>query len=1205
MDWCVKAWGIICALLTLSLAAQVARADSLRCPGALVGIDATKAPVPEAHEIASLWQDLADPGTAASAGPLGCSTGNTVGAGTFPPSLSTVNATVDPNVIPEGNYDAVLQPFQRGWILIGRGPTAGLEIVAVRGFGSWTVWWKLGLGAANSRYQNGVNRPGRDPPPHQPSTWGQVATWSHGGEVRYAPGSDWISLWHWQSDVEDPPGVVKYGKVQAMSPELPVGEARPFDAAARLSLAQLSIPSADEADIARRIGALIPDWLACYTHVGPDTVTDGEGDAAHAIIMARRTAPCPLTGKSPRDEVFAWLQQVTFRVDQQPGTTIDSCPTNNRKGELDVTLAGDMHLIMQYRSVLPTATVNHLKDVLKPYGGPPREDQYVTPDGTCLGYDVLETENHILLQESSRYLINAFRSGPNGKNRDWLLQFLRQLVRRDLYEYNALPYSRYQLRAILALRDYAPDAAVRDAATGVLDWLFAKAALADNGDRDHRPYRRRPEPKRYALADWWTVEGPTHFVVPGIAILAGPLQHVHQDLDVLELDAYGMDANGLVPQTDLADYPYLGAPIENYGVSFADFVDTKYRLPPAIASWISERYRNDEANRTTFVQAIRHASPVKDDPNLFAQVNSGAELVSGNRNWTMIAGGMRAPPGIPDWVSGGGVITATGTPLGALMGGAIGSVLGGPLGGVVGSALGGLFGGLTASVSGSTIAASKQHKALWDDQAGVMRETMLIPGPVGLTRAQTLRFSYPAVAVEKDDSNPLPRLCVAEGFMCGFDLQMPAHPFTAKDASQCPISYSLPPALDGFVAGLDPSGNKLIASLGCALVESDLAGWHVWTFEYGQLLVGNGDPPNKQRLMAVWEDGAPVFTNPPPKPVTQGENDTKRTVTIVWSLPGQKHDWFNVHQYDHKVAPAAGAAPKGDSGVTTVGDANDTNTAESGRATFALKPTVSMTWHYLLESCDPTYFLGIRTGHECHAAMAPVVDIDVTPRPQQAFSCDAQQVHYRMGGQTGLVMGVGDACGNNSPYGLFVFVWSRPCGAVKGCPPGVGNFGLVAAAPSRGWKEADFAKLIESDMNGMMVDGTNAVHVPISPPVRQTQAYPPQWAPNGPSSTHVVTFRWISARGVGAQILDDTGAPGFYAPLQSPDSWPTARGHLTAPDVPGPATNELMHSDGSGCFTLAGMPVGGNPDPVGLVVDLRTAPMIRDMPNSRLETACK
>ena len=108
---------------------------------------------------------------------------------------------------------------------------------------------------------------------------------------------------------------------------------------------------------------------------------------------------------------------------------------------------------------------------------------------------------------SARYLINDLirpvypaPEYDNTENRDWLLRFMQQIVRRDFYEFNALPYTRYSTKAILALKNYAPDSTVQVAATGVLDWLFIKQALSGNMDRDHRPFRRRPERDRLSAA---------------------------------------------------------------------------------------------------------------------------------------------------------------------------------------------------------------------------------------------------------------------------------------------------------------------------------------------------------------------------------------------------------------------------------------------------------------------------------------------------------------------------------------------------------------------------------------------------------------------------------------------------------------------------------------------------------------------------------
>ena len=397
---------------------------------------------------------------------------------------------------------------------------------------------------------------------------------------------------------------------------------------------------------------------------------------------------------------------------------------------------------------------------MAPWGGGPRADAYVTPDGDCIGRGVIETENHILLQETARYLVNDLRGAQVPENRDWIIMFLQQLVRRDLYEFNALPYSRYQLKALFALHDYAPDELVRRAAEGVLDWIFAKQAISGNLDRDHRPYRRRPDSDILAAKDWWSQAATA--VATATAVLAGPMQHVHNDLD-LQLDqkeaaqALSGEAVEMGPGTPpkpsgVEMYPDLGTASPYLAAELVDIANTHYSLPKSLVSWFERRFAIEEANRNTYVQGIHHDFPIGDDPALFRQPNSGVELVSGNRNWTIIAGGTRAPPGWP------------GTPPNR-----------------IGGLAGAQFGAIT-----DAYANGKQRDALWDDQPGIIRETMLIPTPVGLSREQTIRFQG-SMLTSRNETD-IDRLCVAEGFLCGFDLRMPARAFPSSDALNCPDS---------------------------------------------------------------------------------------------------------------------------------------------------------------------------------------------------------------------------------------------------------------------------------------------------------------------------------------------------------------------------------------------------------------------------------
>jgi hypothetical protein len=122
-----------------------------------------------------------------------------------------------------------------------------------------------------------------------------------------------------------------------------------------------------------------------------------------------------------------------------------------------------------------------------------------------------ETENHRLMIESSRFLVNAdiiARLESEGydhvddvradqaKVRKWLLQRLQHIAANDFREYNARPYTRYSLNAVLNLHDFASvhgDAAMQTAARIVLDLSAAKFAATSNRGRRVPPFRRRSE----------------------------------------------------------------------------------------------------------------------------------------------------------------------------------------------------------------------------------------------------------------------------------------------------------------------------------------------------------------------------------------------------------------------------------------------------------------------------------------------------------------------------------------------------------------------------------------------------------------------------------------------------------------------------------------------------------------------------------------
>jgi hypothetical protein len=395
--------------------------------------------------------------------------------------------------------------------------------------------------------------------------------------------------------------------------------------------------------------------------------------------------------------------------------------------------------------------------------------------------------------------------------------------------------------------------------------------------------------------------------------------------------------------------------------------------------------------------------------------------------------------------------------------------------------------------------------------------------------------------------------------------------------------------------------------------------WSVWTFDHGMLATGYSDPPGKERVAAVWVQDNLV----PP---------SNRMVRVHWRLPGQSHDWFNVHVYNTAVGTSPGDAPGSDVNEITTGDANNRDTSDEGDATFPPDTVEDMgvvqnsSWSVIIEGCDPHFdFLGIQTGHECHANILPKLTVNVAPPPAQPFSCAAYvtkpkrvgtvNTHILPGG--GLVMEVGGSC-SSSPYGTFVYTWQKYCATapptatfVATCPADANNYGFVVVAPSRGWTMSDFADLVEGSIAGhtyLPTDAPSTVGIPVSPPVfaQRNPDGTTTWLALGLPTTHTVKFRWRGTLPGDANILSDTGAPSVFGPLAAdPATWPTALGHISAPDLT--AGNwELIHSTGAGCFTVVGLPTPLAPDPLGLLVDLRnpSSPTIGEPRSSSLATAC-
>jgi hypothetical protein len=176
---------------------------------------------------------------------------------------------------------------------------------------------------------------------------------------------------------------------------------------------------------------------------------------------------------------------------------------------------------------------------------------------------------------------------------EWLLQTLQSITINDFDEYNARPYTRYSLNAILNLHDFtdqnfAVGKALRTASQIVLDLSGAKFAAASNRGRRIVPYRRLAEHDDRPLYEM--VAGSDHEVARAV-VLAGQTQLLDD----------GIDGGGFSSMI----YPAV----------------SPYRWPRPVLEVAVER-------KGTFAQDIRHA---------------GIEGYFSSPSFTMSLGGIRRP----------------------------------------------------------------------------------------------------------------------------------------------------------------------------------------------------------------------------------------------------------------------------------------------------------------------------------------------------------------------------------------------------------------------------------------------------------------------------------------------------------------------------------------------------------------------------------
>ncbi|HEY0174215.1 MAG TPA: hypothetical protein VGB98_24580 [Pyrinomonadaceae bacterium] len=310
----------------------------------------------------------------------------------------------------------------------------------------------------------------------------------------------------------------------------------------------------------------------------------------------------------------------------------------------------EMHLVaMAYRHYddLSPAARDHLIRQLLANGRihRPNEDDTFTRDSnpndwgragfvSPLGFhvEVGETENHILMIQTARYLTNQLLYQRDRKlehdNRrndtedspscfSLLLSLLRDMLRGDFSEYNAKNYQSETRWALLNLCTYAYDHEVRLAARMVLDYRSAHLAVSTNNLRRMVPFRRRLSDKNSAH----TREGfmTVSLLTEDTADPMGPY--------------YAMQAGN----TRGYRLPGSGAPplygIRDGGSDLSMEVLSDYRLPPSIHDlFVNDRHRR-------FFQRLRR----RPRENLGGNRNcDNMEIYAGSPSYLITAGGAPA-----------------------------------------------------------------------------------------------------------------------------------------------------------------------------------------------------------------------------------------------------------------------------------------------------------------------------------------------------------------------------------------------------------------------------------------------------------------------------------------------------------------------------------------------------------------------------------
>jgi hypothetical protein len=220
---------------------------------------------------------------------------------------------------------------------------------------------------------------------------------------------------------------------------------------------------------------------------------------------------------------------------------------------------------------------------------------FISPAGYHI--DIGETENHILMIVTARYLTNQLlyqrdRASEHDNRRNasddslscfsLLLSLLRNMLRGDFSEYNAKSYQSETRWALLNLCTYAYDHEVRLGARMVLDYISAHIAVSTNDLRRLVPFRRR-------LTDDNGAHTSNGFMTVGL-LAASP---AGTDRGADPMGPYFAMQAGNIRAYEMP-HPSGPAPfgIADGGTDLAMEVLSDYRLPPSIHDlFVTDQHR--------------------------------------------------------------------------------------------------------------------------------------------------------------------------------------------------------------------------------------------------------------------------------------------------------------------------------------------------------------------------------------------------------------------------------------------------------------------------------------------------------------------------------------------------------------------------------------------------------------------------------------